>query len=79
MPIVFYSRLNFWDAGDLWVYTNLLCSTDNQCLLHLQFVSKKLTYKKEKYWPTPEVLFGYSPLDRDQDLVSANNPSAPAQ
>lgn len=77
-PVVFYSRLDFWDAEPLWAYTNLLCSTDGKCLLHLQFVSKKLT-AKEKYWPTPDVLFSYSPLDRDQDRVAANNPVVPAK
>ncbi len=69
MPSIFYSKLTFWDGGTIWAYTNLLCSTDGTCYVHLQFVSKKLT-STENYLPTPEKPFSYSPLDRDQDLVT---------
>lgn len=72
MPSIFYSRLNFWNGGNFWVYTNLLCSTDGTCYMHLQFVSKRQT-SKESYSPTPEKPFSYSPLDRDQDLVTRVN------
>lgn len=72
MPTIFYSKLAFWDAGPVWAYTNLLCSTDGTCYLHLQFVSKDLT-RDESYFPTPEKAFSYSPLDRDQDLVTKYN------
>ena len=69
MPGIFYSKLNFWEGSAVWVYTNLLCSTDGTCYVHLQFVSKKMV-SGEKYLPTPGVPFSYSPLDRDQDLVT---------
>lgn len=69
MPVIFYSKLTFWDAGEVWAYTNLLCSTDGTCYLHLQFVSKKLT-DGEQYRPASDIPFSYSPLDRDQDIVT---------
>lgn len=72
MPVVFYSKISFWDGGDLWVYTNLLCSTDGSCYQHLQFVSKKQT-QNEAYAPTPQKAFSYTPLDRDQDLVTKSH------
>lgn len=74
MPTLFYSKISFWDGGDLWVYTNLLCSTDGNCYQHLQFVSKKQT-QDEAYTPTPQKAFSYTPLDRDQDLVTKSNRS----
>lgn len=69
MPSIFYSKLVFWDGGKIWVYSNLLCSTDGTCYFHVQFVSKKMT-AAEKYRPSPDVAFSYSPLDRDQDMVT---------
>jgi len=73
MPTLFYSELNFWDAGNLWVYTSLLCSTDGDCYHHLQFVSKEQT-KNETYAPdTKKAAFSYTPLDRDQDSVTKHN------
>lgn len=72
LPTIFYSRLNYWDGGDLWVVSNLLCSTDGACYQHLQFVSKELT-NDEAYVPTPQKSFGYTPLDRDQDAVTRSN------
>ena len=74
MPTLFYSKISFWDGGDLWVYTNLLCSNDGSCYQHLQFVSKKQT-QGEGYAPTPQKAFSYTPLDRDQDLVTRSNRS----
>lgn len=71
IPMIFYSKMNFWDGGKFWVYSNFLCSTDGKCYLHLQFVSKALT-KKEGYAPNTKA-FAYSPLDRDQDLVTKHN------
>ena len=72
MPTLFYSQLHFWDAKDLWIVSNLLCSNDGTCYQHLQFVSKELT-KDESYQPTPKELFSYTPLDRDQDAVTKFN------
>ena len=74
MPTLFYSKLNFWDGGQVWVVTNFLCSNDGSCYQHLQFVSKDQT-KDEPYAPTPEKLFSYTPLDRDQDAVTKFNRS----
>ncbi|MGL4208340.1 MAG: hypothetical protein ACRCTY_03020, partial [Candidatus Adiutrix sp.] len=28
IPTLFYSKLNFWDGGEVWVTSNLLCSND---------------------------------------------------
>lgn len=76
MPTLFYSKLNFWDGGQVWVVSNLLCSNDGSCYQHLQFASKEQTQKgPEAYRPTPEKLFSYTPLDRDQDTVTRNNRS----
>lgn len=74
VPTIFYSKLNFWDGGAVWVVSNLLCSNDGTCYQHLQFVSKEQT-KNEAYRPTPQILFSYTPLDRDQDLVTRFNRS----
>ena len=75
LPSIFHSRMSFWNAGKIWAYTNLLCSTGGYCRLHLQFIDKRLT-EREGYQPTPDKLFSYSPLDRDQDLVTAANSEA---
>lgn len=72
MPMIFYSKLAMWDGGDVLAYTNLLCSTDGTCYMHMQFVSKNMT-AHEKYAATPDVLFSYSPADRDQDMVTKYN------
>lgn len=69
MPVIFYSRLLFWDAGDKWAYINFLGSTDGTCYQHLQFVSKERT-DKDGYSPEFKP-FVNSPLDRDQDMVTA--------
>lgn len=74
MPTLFYSKLNFWDGGEVWVTSNLLCSNDGTCYQHLQFTSKEKT-KGEDYQPTPNKPFSYTPLDRDQDLVVSRNRS----
>lgn len=78
MPTIFYSKLDFWDGKAIWAYTNLLCSTDGTCYQHIQFVSKHLT-AGEQYQPTPDKPFSYSPLDRDQDLVTKSYRSLPLQ
>lgn len=69
MPIIFYSRLLFWDAGDKWAYINFLGSTDGICYQHLQFVSKERT-ANGGYDPEFKA-FANTPLDRDQDMVTA--------
>jgi hypothetical protein len=71
MPSIFYSKLGFWDGGNFWVSTNLLCSTDGTCYQHLQFASKAQTGKS--YLPTPQQPFSYSPWARDQDMVTSLN------
>ena len=74
MPVIFYSKLNFWDGNDLWVVSNLLCSNDGNCYQHLQFVSKEQG-QDESYQPTPQRPFSYTTTDRDQDLVTKFNRS----
>lgn len=72
VPTNFHTTLDMWDEGALWVYVNLLCSTDGTCYLHMQFVSKHLT-GGENYLPREGKMFAYSPMDRDEDIVVKSN------
>lgn len=76
VPVLFYAEENMWDGGTVWVYASLLCSTDGSCYQHLNFVSKKLTANEAYPDGGKRKLFSYSPLDRDQDLITESNKPA---
>ena len=70
-PHIFYSKLLFWDTGKMYAYINFLCSTDGTCAQQLHFTAKNLA--GDGYVPAADALAGYSPLDRDQDMVTKIN------
>lgn len=76
VPVLFYAEEMMWDGGAVWVYASLLCSTDGSCYQHLNFVSKKLAAGEPYPDGGERKLFSYTPLDRDQDLITASNKPA---
>ena len=72
IPTLFYSEQHYWETRPLRVYAALFCSTDGSCYVHVNFVSKRQV-GKEAYPDGNRKMFSYTPLDRDQDAITAAN------
>ena len=72
IPTLFYSEQHYWETRPLRIYAALFCSTDGSCYVHVNFISKRQA-GKDAYPDGNRKMFSYSPLDRDQDAITAAN------